>query len=299
MFSRQYHNLNVIEISSQKLIQNYHNLEKKYHAQIAPVLKSNAYGCDIILVAKILEKENPPFFCVDSLYEAYQLQKSGIKTKILIMGYTAPENLRHKKLPFSFAVSTLDTLKTLQIYQPQAPIHIFVDTGMHREGFLLKDLPKDLKVQGLMTHLATYKNKTQLENFKKAQKIISAKYIHPGNVWRIGLELYKDVLTFKATIVQIKNIEKGDKVGYDFTFKAPHKMKIGIVSAGYNDGVDHKLSNIYPFVGRISMNMCTLNMAKFPGAKVGDKIVLPIQNKLLFPYETLVHLNQTTKRVII
>ena len=299
MFRRKYHNLNVIEISSQQLVDNYKNLQKKYGTQIAPVLKSNPYGHGITLIAKILDDKNCPFFCVDSLFEAYQLQKAGIKTKILVMGYIHPDSLKTKKLPFSFAVSTLQTLRTLQTFQSQAPIHLFVDTGMHREGFLLKDLPNIENVEGLMTHLATYKNQMQLNNFKKVQEKISAKYVHPGNVWRVGLELYKDVLTFKATIAQIKELQKGDKVGYDFTFTTPKKMKIGIVSAGYHDGVDRKLSNISPFVGRVSMNICAVDMSKFLGKKEGDQIILPIKNEILFPYETFIHLNPVTKRVVV
>ncbi len=302
MFGKTYHNLNVIEVSKVRLIQNYRDLVKKYHMPVAPVLKSNAYGHNAVLVAKILEQEAPPFICVDSLYEAYQLLKARIKSQILIMGFTPAENLGVKPLPFAYAVYTTEMIDAIKKYQPQAPIHIFVDTGMHREGVLLKDLPafvkkcEGLNIEGLMTHFAIKGDKIQMENLKKAQEIISPKWVHGINAMRIGIDLYPGVLTFKSTIVQIKNLEPGDKVGYDFTYTAKKKMKIGIVSAGYNDGVDRKLSNISPFVGRISMNICAVDMAKFPKAKVGDQIILPIKNGILFPYETLIHLNATTKR---
>ena len=257
------------------------------------------------MVGKILDELGAPFFCVDSLFEAYELYKAKIKTPILIMGATAPENLKVKKLPFSFAVFTNDMVDAIKIFQPHAPIHIFVDTGMHREGVPLEELPKflakcqGLKIEGLMTHLATIKNKVQLKKFTEVQKVISPKFIHPGNVWRLGRELYNDVLTFKATVTQIKELKKGDKVGYDFTFSANKKMRVAVVSAGYNDGVDRRLSNNPPFVGRISMNMCVVDLAKFPRAKVGDKIVLPINFQKLFPLEVLVHLNPTIKRVVV
>src|SRR3990170_2390654 len=93
-------------------------------------LKNNAYGHGILEIAKILDSQKAPFFCVDSLYEAYQLLKIKIKTPILIMGYTNPENLKVKRLPFSFAIYDLETLKVLDKYQPGAKIHIKVDTGM-------------------------------------------------------------------------------------------------------------------------------------------------------------------------
>jgi len=47
------------------------------------------------------------------------------------------------------------------------------------------------------------------------------------------------------------------------------------------------------------MNMCVVDLAKFPRAKVGDKIVLPINFQKLFPLEVLVHLNPTIKRVVV
>src|SRR5690348_848085 len=55
---------------------------------VAPVLKSNAYGHGLIQTARILEKENVPLLMVDSYFEALALRHEGIKTPLLIMGYT-------------------------------------------------------------------------------------------------------------------------------------------------------------------------------------------------------------------
>ncbi len=198
-FKREYKTLNLIEVSKQNLIYNFRylsSLSKK--VKIAPVIKSNGYGHGILSVAKILEKRNPPYFCVDSLYEAYELQKAGIKIPILITGYTNPENLKVKKLPFSYAVYTLDLAKAINDYQVQAGIHIFVDTGMRREGVTIEELPKflealkeypKLKIEGVMSHLASSNGKndpifsSQIKNFKKALAIfkkykIKPKWIH-------------------------------------------------------------------------------------------------------------------------
>src|SRR3990167_7331751 len=157
--------LNLITISRQRLIDNYHNLSAINPAiKIAPVLKSNAYGHGIKLVGEILDKVGAPFLCVDSLYEAFQLKsKAKVKTPLLIMGYIHPKSLSVKKLPFSFAVYDLDHARALNEYQIGAKVHVFVDTGMHREGVsmeklkdFLKELKglKNIKVEGLMSHLA-------------------------------------------------------------------------------------------------------------------------------------------------
>ncbi len=226
LFKTTYCSLNKIEISQKDLIANYRYLSSlNPKIKVTPVLKSNAYGHGIKLVAQILEPLNPPFFCVDSIYEGYLLLRQGIKTPILIMGYVHPESLNTKRLPFSFAVYTKEQLLGIKKYQPQAGIHIFVDTGMHREGVALEELPEFLKkitslslnVEGLMSHLAMSDKtnhpftKLQVRRFEKSQKTVKdiglyPKWIHLanssglvnfknlkgnlGNMARVGLALY-------------------------------------------------------------------------------------------------------------
>lgn len=202
IFKREYRPLNIVEISRSRLIGNYRhlsNINKKI--KIAPVLKSNAYSHGIKEIATVLDKLNPIFFCVDSLYEAYELLKSKIKSPILIMGYVDPKNLSIKKLPFSYAIFDLEQLREILKSQPQAKVHLFVDTGMHREGIRLDELEEFLKkltdeeknsIEGVMSHLALAENsqdpdtKKQINHFKEAIKFlrkysIFPKYIHLGN----------------------------------------------------------------------------------------------------------------------
>ncbi|MBI2337897.1 alanine racemase, partial [Candidatus Daviesbacteria bacterium] len=267
---KNYQSLNLIEISQENLVHNYHylsSLDKR--VKIAPVVKSNGYGHGITNVAKIFDQVNAPFFCVDSLYEAYDLLKATIKTPVLITGYTNPENLKVKKLPFSYAVFTLDLAKVINDFQPQAGVHIFVDTGMHREGITIEELPgfldelkklPNLKIEGLMSHLASSENKSdplflkQIQQFKKAKEIIKKQGLNPSwfhiaatgsiinpqtrpivagvsNLGRAGLALYgyssstqdtnlKPALTLTTKIAQIKKVSKGEKLGYDGTYTA-------------------------------------------------------------------------------
>ncbi len=72
-FRTSYQPLNKIFILKENLLSNYRYLSKVNHTiKIAPVLKSNAYGHGIIEVAKILDSQNCPFFCVDYRFEPYQ-----------------------------------------------------------------------------------------------------------------------------------------------------------------------------------------------------------------------------------
>ncbi len=368
LLGARYHPLNTIELSVPNLIHNYHylsNLEKDI--LVAPVLKSNAYGHGLIEVAKILDPFHPPFFCVDSLYEAYALHKAGIATPILIMGYVHPDNLRVKKLPFSFAVYDIGMLEALKEYQPHAPLHVFVDTGMHREGVLVSELHNfllhaqelSLHIDGLMSHFAMGDNprnsntRAQVKEFIKAKEImrevgILPQWIHAsaslgflhsqdypgvlGNVVRSGIALYgidpenknpvlKPVLELTSTLVQIKTITKGERVGYDFTYTAKENMKIGILPLGYHDGVDRRLSDVgfvtidgvlCPIIGKVSMNLTTIDITHLSHSHIGQKVVvyskdskdknsigIAAQRISTIPYELLVHLTPSTRRVVI
>lgn len=364
---KTYHPLNTVEVSSDALLSNYSYLSSlDTKIVVAPVVKSNGYGHGIVNVAKILDRVGAPFICVDSIYEGYELLKNHIKTPILIMGYINPENLKIKKLPFSYAVYNREQVLGIRNYQPHAGIHIFVDTGMHREGVSLNDLPHFLKyvnelglqVEGLMSHFAAADKpeheltKQQVKNFEQAQEIIKnagvfPKWIHIaassgllnhakyagklGNMARAGLVLYgidpmnKDTqlqptLSFLSTLVQIQKLKKGEKVGYDFTYTAPKDMTIGILPIGYYDGVDRRLSNkgsvlidgvVCPIIGRVSMNITTVDISAVKKPQVGDRVVVyspdPSDNNSIgnvaalcetIPYEILATLASSTKRII-
>jgi alanine racemase len=104
-----------VEISRENLLHNLNEFKKIYpKLEFAPVLKSNAYGHGIVEMAKILDQENSPFFCVDSFFEARQLRHEGIKTKILIIGYVRPEEIRSSRLKnAAFTIVDLEQLKEI------------------------------------------------------------------------------------------------------------------------------------------------------------------------------------------
>ena len=216
---KRYKTLNTVRINAEALLKNLKLYQNILPDQaICPVLKSNAYGHGLTTVAKILDSENLEFLVVDSLYEAYELKKARIKTPILILGYTFPENLK-KGLPFHFAASDIETAAHLAKLGLKA--HLEVDTGMARTGFPLENLRKtlqelkDLNLVGLFSHFADADNpsdptytKEQSKRFRRAIKItreegFNPKHIHISNsagalkaeapdlnMARIGISLY-------------------------------------------------------------------------------------------------------------
>ncbi len=233
IIGRKYYPLNEIEISKNALLHNYKYLSKLSDVPVAPVLKSNAYGHGIEIVGKILDTVAPPLICVDSIYEAYQLLNAKVKTEVLVMGYVSGENLSVKKLPFSFSVYTSEMLINIKKFQPHAPVHVFVDSGMHREGVPMDELPKFLKkaknlnlnIVGIMSHFAkpdshtNVNTKNQIDNFEKAIEMgkslgINFKFIHlfASNGIR-NIENYKrvDNLTLSGKALYGIDIEKNSK----------------------------------------------------------------------------------------
>lgn len=161
-----YHNLNTLTIFPERLEHNFRVLSKcQTGIQVVPVVKSNAYGHGIKMLAPLLNKYDVPFICVDSLYEAYELEKYGYKKDILIMGYVDPRDIPRRR-NFIYAVSTLDYAQAVLRTYSRARLHLFVDTGMHREGIqsvdtvyareiLTKIAPH---IEGMMSHLSTPDN---------------------------------------------------------------------------------------------------------------------------------------------
>lgn len=165
-----------VEIDTKAIRANYRTLRKTIpkSVKMLGVVKSNAYGHCIVDFARELERCGIDWLAVDSLVEALALRKAKIKVPILVLGYTLPEMFaKMVGKNIHLTISSMDGLRDL-LKSPQAkkiPIHIKVDTGMHRQGFLIEEQNalskllqgkmKEVKVAGLYTHFAIAKNSAQ------------------------------------------------------------------------------------------------------------------------------------------
>jgi alanine racemase len=93
----------------------------------------------------------------------------------------------------------------------------------------------------------------------------------------------RPALTWKAKILAIKDIPEGALVGYGGTFRAPRPMRIGILGAGYADGLFHRLSNrgkvvadgkLTSIIGTISMDLTTIDLSHTNALRPGDEVTL-------------------------
>ncbi len=138
---------------------------------------------------------------------------------------------------------------------------------------------------------------------------------HPGEETKQSIKLIP-AMNFMARIIDIKTIEKGSGIGYNSTFIAKEKMRIGLVSVGYADGYSTAFSNkgkvkignrYYPLIGRVSMDSIAIDLTKSRvrrGAAVllwGKDSVLSVENcaNLInsIPYELVCGVSKRVPRV--
>ncbi len=93
----------------------------------------------------------------------------------------------------------------------------------------------------------------------------------------------KSVMTLESKLISIKDIKKGESVGYGSSWTAHQDTKIGVIAIGYGDGYPRHAKTgtpiwlndrLVPLSGRVSMDMITVDLGKNSQDKVGDRAVL-------------------------
>ena len=153
------------------------------------VVKADAYGHGATMVPREYQRLGADWFAVSDLEEAIQLRRCAITRPILILGYTPPQNAEElSELNISQTVLSLDYARQLSRYAQEANvtvnIHLKVDTGMSRIGFLYQNPERDgasldemetaarlpgLAPEGIFTHFAVSDDGDPGENFTLAQ----------------------------------------------------------------------------------------------------------------------------------
>ncbi len=93
----------------------------------------------------------------------------------------------------------------------------------------------------------------------------------------------KPALTWRATILSVKEISAGSLIGYGGIFRAPRPMRVAVLAAGYADGIPHRLSNrgsvivngrLAPILGAVSMDLTSIDLTNSPETVAGDAVTL-------------------------
>ncbi len=119
-----------------------------------------------------------------------------------------------------------------------------------------------------------------------------AKWVRPG-IMLYGVSPFKaytgsdhqlqPVMTFKSKLIAVKRLKKGEPVGYGATYHCEEDMPVGVIAVGYGDGYPRHAKNgtpvlvngiRVPLIGRVSMDMITVDLRQCAIARRGDPVVL-------------------------
>ena len=159
-----------LEISLPNCLENYRYFRGKLSpaVKMLVLVKANAYGHGAVEFASMMEEAGADYLAVAYPVEGMELRKSGIKSPILVL--TGGNDYYNEIIDYSLepSIPNMCSLKTfakvlsdrgIQNY----PIHIKLDTGMHRLGFMTAELPQlleylpqcpNVRVKSVFSHFA-------------------------------------------------------------------------------------------------------------------------------------------------
>lgn len=132
---------------------------------------------------------------------------------------------------------------------------------------------------------------------------------------------FRPAMKWTAPLLSVRDIPAGSGIGYDHTFVAPRDMRVGLVPVGYADGYLRAFSNkavmlldgaVCPVIGRVSMDMTTIDVTAAAHATVGDEVTLldsdPLSPTSVYelakhaqtiPYEIFARIGSRVRRVAV
>tara|TARA_B100001057_G_scaffold462271_1_gene515075 strand:- start:1110 stop:2162 length:1053 start_codon:yes stop_codon:yes gene_type:complete len=316
-------------VDSSKIISNISRLRSLItgDSKFMFIVKSNAYGHSLKEIVKNLESFVDAFGVV-RMDEAIRVREISKKPILLMQGiYKDHEITTASKNNIQIVIHNMNQFELIKKNKTELGLWIKVNTGMNRLGLSMKELKyiyeKDIIKPDsvLMTHMACADNpndpmnQIQIKNFEDAFNITERKlersisnsaclvnFPELSCDWvRSGIAAYggefKDfkletAMTFRAPIISLRSIKKGDRVGYGGRKKANQDMKIAIVYAGYADGVPQTtvdgtkvmINDEYAEVfGRVSMDLVSIDVSNIKRVTENDFVTfwsqyLPINN---------------------
>ncbi|WP_443963806.1 bifunctional UDP-N-acetylmuramoyl-tripeptide:D-alanyl-D-alanine ligase/alanine racemase [Prevotellamassilia timonensis] len=344
---------------------NFYRSFMKPETKITCMVKASAYGAGSVEIAKTLQDRGVDYLAVAVADEGADLRRAGITTGIIVMNpeMTAFNTLFQYDLePEVYSFKLLDAL--VHAAEKQGiqgfPVHIKLDTGMHRLGFNpLKDVPQiieRLKRQSAIVPRSVFSHfvgsdspnfdefsARQFQLFDEASQQLQRAF--PNKILRhicnsagierfperhldmvrLGLGLYgidpidnrrlHNVTSLRTTILQIRNVPKGDSIGYSRRSFVERDSRIAAIPIGYADGLNRHLGNRNgyclvngqkaPYIGNICMDVCMIDVTGID-CKEGDTVeifgdnlpVTVLSDKLdTIPYEVLTSVSNRVKRV--
>jgi len=184
-----------------------------------------------------------------------------------------------------------------------------IESELENAIAMIRATPR-LKVEAVYTHFASADDnetftRRQIENFDRMREAgLDAPLHHlansaatmrgivrDGDYVRCGIALFgpgktattEPVMRWRSEIMRLKTLPPNHAIGYGTTFHTKRESRIATIPVGYADGYNRKLSNNgevivrgqrAPIVGRVSMDLTTIDVTDIDNASLGDEVVL-------------------------
>ncbi|MCW3835702.1 alanine racemase [Sphingomonas canadensis] len=302
---------------------------------VMAVLKALAYGTDLVQLARWMPQLGVAHIGVSSTQEGIAARLAGASQEIYVF---LPDRddmdalAEYRLTPVLYSRSIVERfLARAASRSAPLPVHLKVDTGMHRVGVepgeavalarRIRDCP-GLRLDGLATHFASAEDAgaddatlDQIATFDAVIAALKAEgfdglRIHAANtagtirfpqahynMVRVGIGLYgihaapvdHDPLALELAIgvtshvASTREFSPGSRFGYNATFTAPRRVRVGVVPYGYDDGMPRSLSGKghvliggrpAPIVGAISMDQMLVDVTDIGPVEDGAEVLL-------------------------
>ncbi len=289
--------------------------------ETAAVVKADAYGLGASRVAPALMAEGARTFFVALFEEALALRATlGAAPAIYCLGGVEAQEVAaaaaHDIRP---ALDSVDHVALVRGAGLRCALQL--DVGMNRLGLEPAELAglldgdgaiDDLGVTLVVGHLACADDPAHPANAAQ-REVFETMTAHPrlsgiprslgatggallGPEWRYdmirpGIGLYgglpfreaRRVVGLTVPVIQIREVARGETVGYGATWTARRRTRVATIGAGYADGLPRSLAGrgrafhdgrALPFIGRVSMDLITLDATEAPDLRAGDTVEL-------------------------
>jgi alanine racemase len=286
------------------VVRNWQTLDAVSEGETGAVVKANGYGLDAAKIAIALARVGARSFFVATADEGLSLRDAlGVGPEIYVFsGHMDGDTHQVRTGELTPLLNSVDQMLRHVEALPGHRFGLQLDSGMNRLGMepaewlAVRDIALSQQPELVMSHLACADepsnpmNAQQLETFRAITDGIDAPRslaatggtllgsAYHFDMTRPGVGLYgglpfadaAPVVTLDLPIIQVREVEAGETVGYGNAWVAPRNSHIATVSGGYADGIIRAMGSkatLYagdtpcPVVGRVSMDLITADVS--------------------------------------
>ena len=298
---------------SSALVANYINLRNRAGTTAGAAVKADAYGLGAGEAVRLLLEAGCRDFFVSTWWEAAELAFLPPNSLSVLHGIGPEDEPTPGVRPVLVTPQQVARWKAIPLAGQPCDVMVDTGMnrlGLSTQDLGCLD---GLNIHTLHSHLACADeehvlNRKQLECFLSVRQAVQAERYSLANsagiflgrdyafdLVRPGLALYggipraeargeiQQVTTPLARVIQLRHVTAGETVGYNATFTAPHDMPIAVINLGYADGYRRAFSSLgqarfdnqpLPVIGRVSMDLVTLDATQASGLEEGDWVEL-------------------------